>query len=83
MTRISEASNSLRLSDFKGFVWHSHKCFENVAANKSSDKLFEVDFVPMHQGISVNSSHILFVQSRKLSWVRLDENGSHKRKWVK
>ncbi|KAG1163202.1 hypothetical protein G6F37_001443 [Rhizopus arrhizus] len=28
MTRISEASNSLRLSDFKGFVWHSHKCLD-------------------------------------------------------
>ncbi|KAG0938697.1 hypothetical protein G6F57_006565 [Rhizopus arrhizus] len=25
MTRISEASNSLRLSDSKGFVGHSHK----------------------------------------------------------
>ncbi len=28
MTRISEASNSLRLGDFKGFVGHSHKCLD-------------------------------------------------------
>ncbi|KAG1001503.1 hypothetical protein G6F57_014867 [Rhizopus arrhizus] len=28
MTRISEAPNSLRLRDFKGFVWHSHKCLD-------------------------------------------------------
>lgn len=28
MTRISEASNSLKLSDCKGFVWHSHKCLD-------------------------------------------------------
>ncbi|KAG1147090.1 hypothetical protein G6F37_009566 [Rhizopus arrhizus] len=28
MTRISEASNSLTLSDFKGFVGHSHKCLD-------------------------------------------------------
>lgn len=28
MTRISEASNSLRLSDFKGFVGHSRKCLD-------------------------------------------------------
>ncbi|KAG0735052.1 hypothetical protein G6F57_002318 [Rhizopus arrhizus] len=29
MTRISEASNSLKLSDFKGFVSHSHKCLDS------------------------------------------------------
>jgi transposase len=28
MTRISKASNSLRLSDFEGFVWHSYKCLD-------------------------------------------------------
>ncbi|KAG1490465.1 hypothetical protein G6F45_010876 [Rhizopus arrhizus] len=28
MTRISEASNSLRLSDFEGIVSHSHKCLD-------------------------------------------------------
>ncbi|CEG71935.1 hypothetical protein RMATCC62417_07578 [Rhizopus microsporus] len=28
MTRISEVSNSLKLSNFKGFVWHSHKCLD-------------------------------------------------------
>ncbi|KAG0752645.1 hypothetical protein G6F62_012215 [Rhizopus arrhizus] len=28
MTRISEASNSLTLSDFKGFIGHSHKCLD-------------------------------------------------------
>ncbi|KAG1498473.1 hypothetical protein G6F49_005323 [Rhizopus delemar] len=28
MTRISEASNSLKLSDFKGNVGHSHKCLD-------------------------------------------------------
>ncbi|KAG0738000.1 hypothetical protein G6F23_010000 [Rhizopus arrhizus] len=28
MTRISEASNSLRLGDFKGIVSHSHKCLD-------------------------------------------------------
>ena len=28
MTRISEASNSLKLSDFKGIVRHSHKCLD-------------------------------------------------------
>ncbi|CEG81694.1 hypothetical protein RMATCC62417_15859 [Rhizopus microsporus] len=28
MTRISEASNSLRLSDFQGIVKHSHKCLD-------------------------------------------------------
>lgn len=28
MTRISEASNSLRLSCFKGFVGHFHKCLD-------------------------------------------------------
>ncbi|KAL1928962.1 hypothetical protein VTP01DRAFT_2021 [Rhizomucor pusillus] len=28
MMRISEASNSLKLSDFEGFVWHSHKCLD-------------------------------------------------------
>ncbi|KAG1141032.1 hypothetical protein G6F37_008599 [Rhizopus arrhizus] len=28
MTRISETSNSLKLSDFEGFVRHSHKCLE-------------------------------------------------------
>ncbi|KAL1936371.1 hypothetical protein VTP01DRAFT_505 [Rhizomucor pusillus] len=33
MTRISEASNSLKLSDFKGFVWHSHK-FLDKCRNK-------------------------------------------------
>ncbi|PHZ08621.1 uncharacterized protein RHIMIDRAFT_301506, partial [Rhizopus microsporus ATCC 52813] len=26
MTRISEASNSLKVNDFKGFVRHSYKC---------------------------------------------------------
>ncbi|KAL1933526.1 hypothetical protein VTP01DRAFT_7616 [Rhizomucor pusillus] len=29
MTRISEASNSLRLSDFEGFVSHSYRCLDN------------------------------------------------------
>ncbi|KAL1926038.1 hypothetical protein VTP01DRAFT_7131 [Rhizomucor pusillus] len=29
MTRISEASNSLKLSDFKGFVSHSYRCLDN------------------------------------------------------
>ncbi|CEJ02197.1 hypothetical protein RMCBS344292_16210 [Rhizopus microsporus] len=28
MTRISEASNSLRLSDFQGIAKHSHKCLD-------------------------------------------------------
>ncbi|CEI98319.1 hypothetical protein RMCBS344292_12430 [Rhizopus microsporus] len=28
MTWISEASNSLRLSDFEGIVSHSHKCLD-------------------------------------------------------
>ncbi|CEI91986.1 hypothetical protein G6F70_005273 [Rhizopus microsporus] len=28
MTQISEASNSLKLSDFKGIVRHSHKCLD-------------------------------------------------------
>ncbi|CAO3667767.1 unnamed protein product [Rhizopus microsporus] len=28
MTRISKASNSLKLSDFKGIVRHSHKCLD-------------------------------------------------------
>ena len=28
MSRISEASNSLKLSDFKGIVRHSHKCLD-------------------------------------------------------
>ncbi|EIE79019.1 hypothetical protein RO3G_03724 [Rhizopus delemar RA 99-880] len=28
MTRISEASNSLKLSDFQGIVRHSHKCLD-------------------------------------------------------
>ena len=28
MTRISEVSNSLRLSDFERFVSHSHKCLD-------------------------------------------------------
>ncbi|KAL1936649.1 hypothetical protein VTP01DRAFT_783 [Rhizomucor pusillus] len=29
MTRISEASNSLRLSDFEGFISHSYRCLDN------------------------------------------------------
>ncbi|KAG1177722.1 hypothetical protein G6F70_008548 [Rhizopus microsporus] len=31
--RISEALNSLKLNDFKCFVWHSHKCF-GICRNK-------------------------------------------------
>lgn len=29
LTRISEVSNSLKLSDFEGFVSHSYRCLEN------------------------------------------------------
>jgi transposase len=28
MTRMSEASNSLKLGGFKGFIWNSHKCLD-------------------------------------------------------
>ncbi|CEJ02638.1 hypothetical protein RMCBS344292_16638 [Rhizopus microsporus] len=35
MTRISEASNSLKLNNFKDFVWHSDKCLDKCR-NKQS-----------------------------------------------
>lgn len=34
MTRISEVSNGLKLSDFKGFVWHSCKCLDKCRSKQ-------------------------------------------------
>ncbi|CEG64786.1 hypothetical protein RMATCC62417_01702 [Rhizopus microsporus] len=35
MTRISEASNSLKLSDFKGIIRHSHKCLDKCCIGQA------------------------------------------------
>ncbi|EIE91732.1 hypothetical protein G6F55_004121 [Rhizopus delemar] len=38
MTRISEASSSLKLSGFKGFVKYSYKCFDKCRNGQSTLK---------------------------------------------
>lgn len=40
MTRISEASNSLKLSDSKRFVGHSHNAWISVVVGKRFEEAF-------------------------------------------